>query len=89
MKQPSRLRFPIRFKILVALLLIITTVVSGITFTMANLFHEDKLAYVHDLTSEMAVHSAEETRAWLEAIFLWSPFGRLAEAHHRRASERS
>jgi two-component system NtrC family sensor kinase len=60
-----RLKFPIRFKILIALLLIVTTVVSIITFTMANLFHTDKSAYVHDLTSEMAMHSASETRALL------------------------
>jgi len=60
-----RLKFPIRFKILIALLLIVTTVVSIITFTMANLFHADKSAYVHDLTSEIAMHSASETRALL------------------------
>lgn len=60
-----KLKFPIRFKILIALLLVVTTVVSLITFTMANLFHSDKSAYVHDLTSEMAVHTAAETRALL------------------------
>jgi len=61
----TKLKFPIRFKILIALLLVVTTVVSLITFTMANLFHSDKAAYVHDLTSEMAVHTAAETRALL------------------------
>jgi signal transduction histidine kinase len=61
----ERLRFPIRFKILVALLLVITAVVSIITFTMANLFHTDKSAYIHDLTSEMAMHTASETRSLL------------------------
>ena len=61
----KRLRFPIRFKILIALLLIVTGVVSIITFTMANLFHADKAAYIHDLTSEMAMHTASETRALL------------------------
>jgi len=60
-----RLRFPIRFKILMALLLVITSVVSIITFSMANLFHTDKAAYIHDLTSEMAMHTATETRALL------------------------
>jgi len=59
------LRLSIRFKILIALLLIVTGVVSIITFTMANLFHEDKSAYIRDLTSEMAVHTASETRALL------------------------
>ena len=39
-----RPRFSIRFKILIALLLIVTGVVSIITFTMANLFHADKAA---------------------------------------------
>ncbi len=61
----KKLRFPIRFKVLVALLLVITAVVSTITFTMANLFHADKSAYIHDLTSEMAMHTAAETRAML------------------------
>lgn len=61
----KRLRFPIRFKILIALLLIVTGVVSIITFTMANLFHADKAAYIHDLTSEMATHTASETRVLL------------------------
>ena len=61
----TRMRFPIRFKILIALLLVVTGVVSIITFTMANLFHADKAAYIHDLTSEMAVHTSSETRALL------------------------
>ncbi len=65
MDMSRRLKFPIRFKILIALLLVITTVVSVITFTMANLFHTDKAAYIHDLTSEMAMHTATETRALL------------------------
>ncbi len=61
----NKIRFPIRFKILVALLLVITVVVSIITFTMANLFHTDKSAYIHDLTAEMAMHTASETYAML------------------------
>jgi predicted Zn finger-like uncharacterized protein len=65
MAMLNRLRFPIRFKFLIALLLVITTVVSIITFTMAKLFHADKSAYIHDLTSEMAMHTAAETRALL------------------------
>lgn len=60
-----RFKFPIRFKILVALLLIVTSVVSFITFSMANLFHTDKSAYIHDLTSEMALNTAAETRGLL------------------------
>jgi GGDEF domain-containing protein len=30
---------------------------------MANLFHTDKTAYIHDLTSEMALHTAAEARS--------------------------
>ncbi len=60
-----RFKFPIRFKILIALLLIVTSVVSFITFSMANLFHTDKSAYIHDLTSEMALNTAAEARALL------------------------
>lgn len=59
------MRFPIRFKILVTMLLVITAVVSIITFTMANLFHTDKESYIHALTSEMAQHTAAEARSIL------------------------
>ena len=38
---------PLRFKILVSLLLGIAIVVGVITFTMANLFHKDKTAYIN------------------------------------------
>ena len=62
----ARLRFPIRFKILITILIVTTSVVSIITFTMANLFHTDKTAYIHDLTSEMAMHTAAEARSLLE-----------------------
>lgn len=63
------MRFPIRFKILITMLLVITTVVSVITFIMANLFHEDKSAYIHDLTAEMAIHTAEETHSLLVGYY--------------------
>jgi two-component system, NtrC family, sensor kinase len=56
-------RFPIRVKILAALLLILTLVVSVITFTMARLFHEDKKAYLHDLSSIVALTTADECRS--------------------------
>ena len=59
------LRFPIRLKILVTLLLVVTGVVSAITFTMANLFHEDKKAYISDLALMVAISTAEECRATL------------------------
>ncbi len=62
----KKFKFPIRFKIMITLLVIITLVVSIITFTMANLFHKDKTAYVHDLTSIMSTNLAEEADSLLE-----------------------
>ena len=47
----SSMRFPIRLKIMIALLFIITAMVSLITFTMARFFHDDKQAYVNDWVS--------------------------------------
>ena len=54
---------PIRVKIMISLLFVVTAVVSVITFTMANLFHEDKQTYIHDLASMVAVGVAEESRS--------------------------
>jgi signal transduction histidine kinase len=62
----KNMRFPIRFKILLTLLVVITIVVSTITFIMANLFHADKTAYIKDLTSTIASNQSEKTRALLE-----------------------
>ena len=59
----KKLRFPIRFKILISLLFVVTGVVSVITYTMANLFHADKSTYIRDLTSVIAMQAAQETRA--------------------------
>lgn len=56
---------PIRFKILIALLLVVTIAVSVITFTMARLFHTDKTAYIRDLTSVIALHTTQEARSYL------------------------
>ncbi|NTW60150.1 MAG: HAMP domain-containing protein [Nitrospirae bacterium] len=61
----KKLRFPIRFKILISLLFVVTGVVSTITYTMANLFHADKSTYIRDLTSVTAMQAAQETRALL------------------------
>jgi len=61
----NKLKFPLRFKILLAQLLGVTVVLSLITFTMANLFHVDKTAYIHDLTSTVVLHTAEEANALL------------------------
>jgi two-component system NtrC family sensor kinase len=61
----KQLTFPLRFKILLSQLLVVSVVLSLITFTMANLFHVDKTAYIHDLTSTMVLHAAEETGSLL------------------------
>ena len=58
-------RFPMRFKILVTMLLVITAVVGIITFTMATRFHEDKKTYIHDLASVVALNTAEESHSLL------------------------
>jgi signal transduction histidine kinase len=60
-----RVRIPIRLKILATLLFVVTGVVSVITFTMANMFHEDKKAYINDLSSIAARSAAEEARSLL------------------------
>ncbi len=62
------IQIPFRFKILVAALLLVTLVVSLITFTMARMFHEDKAAYVSDLASVIAVHAADEATVVLGAF---------------------
>ncbi len=61
----ARLRFPIRLKLLVALLFVVTAIVSVITFTMASMFHEDKKTYIIDVVSVGATSSAQECRAHL------------------------
>lgn len=59
----SNFHFPIRFKLLITLLVVITLVVGVITYTMAKLFHTDKTTYVYDLTTVMAQHVAEEANS--------------------------
>ena len=61
----KKLKFPLRFKLLVSQLLVVSVVLSLITFTMANLFHVDKTAYIHDLTSTVVQHTAEEANTLL------------------------
>jgi two-component system, NtrC family, sensor kinase len=59
----KKLKFPLRFKMLLSQLLVVSVVLSLITFTMAKLFHEDKRAYIHDLTSTVVLHTAAEASA--------------------------
>ncbi len=54
---------PLRFKILLSLLLGVTVVVGVITFTMANLFHTDKTAYINDIISTNTIYTAQETHS--------------------------
>jgi signal transduction histidine kinase len=57
--------FPIRLKILITLLLVVTAVVSAITYSMAGAFQEDKKTYIHDLASVLAMSTSEECRSLL------------------------
>ncbi len=61
----SRLRFPIRLKILITFLFVITVVVSLIISAMARLLSTDKTTYIRDLTSVIALHVAEEANSLL------------------------
>ncbi len=63
--KEKKIVFPIRFKILLTLLTLVTISVGAITFTMASLFHTDKSAYIRDLTSLIATHTAQEANATL------------------------
>ena len=65
--MPTKIRVTFRFKILLSVLIVVTTVVSLITFTMARMFHADKVAYVEDVVSLVAVHAAEEANLRLMA----------------------
>ncbi len=58
-------RFPIRLKIMVTVVFVVTAVVSVITFTMATLFHEDKSGYIRDLASQASSSAADESRTIL------------------------
>jgi signal transduction histidine kinase len=57
-----RARFPIRIKFMLTLSLVVTAVVTAITFATANLFQEDKKVYVKGLTSMVALGTAEDAR---------------------------
>jgi len=65
MSTAARIAFPLRFKVLITVLVIVTAVVSVITFTMAALFHQDKRTYITDLVSMVSLSSAEESRMLL------------------------
>ncbi len=59
-------RFPIRLKILLVLLLVVSTVLGLITLTMANLYHKDKFTSINSQDFELATNSAAEARTLLD-----------------------
>src|SRR3989338_3043629 len=61
----SFFKISIRLKLLFTMLLVVTTVVSVITFTIVTLFQKDKTTYIFDLTSVIALHMAEEANTTL------------------------
>jgi signal transduction histidine kinase len=61
----AKTTFPVRLKILITLLLLVTAVVSAITYSMAGAFQEDKKTYIHDLASVLAMSTSEECRSLL------------------------
>ena len=63
----SKLSFPIRLKVLVAVLVILMLVVGIITATMANLFEQDKTAYVRDFSSAVTSNMQAEVDTLLDS----------------------
>lgn len=63
----KRLSFPIRLKVLVAVLLMLMLAVGIITATMANLFEQDKTAYVRDFSVAVAGNMQSEVDVILES----------------------
>lgn len=64
-RRKTRIVFPIRLKIMVAMLLALTAVVVAISVTMSSFFHEDKQSYMNDWTSIAVMSTAEEGRTLL------------------------
>jgi signal transduction histidine kinase len=63
----KKLAFPIRLKVLVAVLIMLMLAVGIITATMANLFQQDKTAYVRDFSVAVAGNMQSEADAVLGA----------------------
>jgi two-component system, NtrC family, sensor kinase len=64
-ESKMKFTFSIRIKLLLTMLLVVTAVVSVITFTIVTLFQKDKTTYMFDLTSVIALHMAEEANSTL------------------------
>ena len=56
----NQIRLPLRFKMLIAILLIVFTITCTITYLMARIFHDDKASYINDLTSSLALSLSKE-----------------------------
>lgn len=69
----NKFSFPIRLKVLLTVLVIIMLVVGVITATMANLFEQDKTAYVRDFTVAVTGNMQSEIETILG--------GQLSAAH--------
>lgn len=63
----NKYSFPIRLKVLVAVLVILMLVIGVITATMANLFQQDKTAYVRDFSSAVTSNMLAEVETILES----------------------
>lgn len=61
----NKYSFPIRLKVLVAVLVILMLVIGVITATMANLFQQDKTAYVRDFSSAVTSNIQAEVETIL------------------------
>jgi len=85
---------PIRVKFMLTFLLVVTTVLAVNTFSTANLFQEDKQAYVNGLTSMVALGMAEEARStfigYTERLRLYSRMaleGNVSDENRKRLSQ--
>lgn len=58
-------RISIRLKFLISLLLIVTTAIGLITFSMWNLYHQGMKVYARELSSVLAQSTAQECRSLL------------------------
>ena len=63
----NKYSFPIRLKVLVAVLVILMLVIGVITATMANLFQQDKTAYVRDFGSAVTSNMQAEIETILDS----------------------
>lgn len=62
----SKFSFPIRLKVLVAVLAILMLVIGVITATMASLFQQDKTAYVRDFSAAVTGNMQSEIETILD-----------------------